>query len=74
MVVVTGGPPLTLLLTIRMVLLVLGRAVRELVPDVKVLEESPLMTVMENSGISIELLLLLEGVPPIMIGLDGAGR
>lgn len=74
MVVVTGGPPLTLLLTIRMVLLVLGRAVRELVPDVKVLEESPLMAVMDNSGISIELLLLLEGVPPIMIGLDGAGR
>lgn len=71
MVVVTGGPPLTLLFTILMVLLVLGRPVVELVPDVNVLEESPLITVRENSGISIEL---LEGSPPITTVLDGVGR
>lgn len=71
MVVVTGGPPLTLLFTILMVLLVLERPVVELVPDVNVLEESPLTTVRENSGISIEL---LEGSPPITTVLDGVGR
>lgn len=48
MVVVTGAPPLLLLFTILMVLLVLGRPVRELAPEVNVLEESPLITVMEN--------------------------
>lgn len=48
MVVVTGGPPFTLLFTILIVLLVLGRPVRELAPEVNVLEESPLITVMEN--------------------------
>lgn len=71
MVVVTGGPPLTLLFTILMVLLVLGRPVVELVPEVNVLEESPLITVRENSGISIEL---LEGSPPITTVMDGVGR
>lgn len=78
MVVVTGGPPLTLLLTILIVLFVLGRLVPELVPDVKVLEESPLITVMENWGISGGLLSLLEGVPLVdcsvaAVGLLGVG-
>lgn len=83
MVVVTGGPPLTLLLTILIVLLVLGRLVPELVPDVKVLEESMLITVMENWGISGGLLSLLVdcsvaaagllGVGMMTMGRDGAG-
>lgn len=73
MVVVTGGPPLTLLLTILIVLLVLGRLVPELVPDVKVLEESPLITVMENWGISGGLLSLLEGVPLVDCSVAAAG-
>lgn len=73
MVVVTGGPPLTLLLTILIVLLVLGRLVPELVPDVKVLEESPLITVMENWGISGGLLSLLEGVSLVDCSVAAAG-
>lgn len=73
MVVVTGGPPLTLLLTILIVLFVLGRLVPELVPDVKVLEESPLITVMENWGISGGLLSLLEGVPLVDCSVAAAG-
>lgn len=56
MLVVMGGPPLTLLFTIRMVLLVLGRLPLELVPLVNVLDDSPLTTVIENWGISTEAL------------------
>lgn len=78
-----------LLFTILMVLLVLGRPVRELAPEVNVLEESPVITVMENRGISIEPLSLLEGFPLVdcsvsasallgvgamTMGRDGAGR
>lgn len=73
MVVVTGGPPLTLLLTILMVLLVLGRPVVELVPEVTVLEELPLITVNENSGICI---YPLDGSPPtttVLDEVDGCG-
>lgn len=39
---------MTLLFTILMVLLVFWRPVRELAPEVNVLQESPLITVMEN--------------------------
>lgn len=67
MVVVTGGPPLTLLFTILMVLLVLDRPVVELVPEVTVLEELPLITVNENSGICIDP---LDGSPPTTTVLD----
>lgn len=66
MVVVTGGPPLILLFTSLMVLLVLDLGVWELVPEVTVLEEFPLMTVNENSGIAIEPLEF----PPTTTVLD----
>lgn len=66
MVVVTGGPPLTLLFTSLIVLLVLDRPVLELVPEVTVLEELPLITVRENSGIDIDPLEF----PPTTTVLD----
>lgn len=66
MVVVTGGPPLILLLTNLIVLLVLDLGVWELVPEVTVLEEFPLITVNENSGIAIDPLEF----PPTTTVLD----
>lgn len=51
MVVVTGGPPLTLLLIMRIVLRDRTGALGVLGPLVIVLDELPLITVTENSGI-----------------------